>query len=320
MKTIRLTILLSALLTLTACGDDDQIIIPGSKPISSDTSDNANRNTSGPIEAQTRYEFPKVKGGTSCVVVHRGILNKNTKDEGVNYCIEWDTALNAQRWSCYQLYSSVNYHSSYNVSRYYADNDGSLQPTCQYPKDPDLTAYPFQTDPFKYTGYDHGHICPSADRLRATEANYQTFYVTNMQPQFNSFNAGLWEKMETDVRNWVSRGDTLYVCKGGTIDSESNILEWVNQRNHQQTRTSANLIPVPRYFFMAVLCRKGNNWNAMGYWVEHLNEDHSNDSRRGYAVSIDRLEQLTGLDFFCNLPDDVEEKVESTINYSFWNL
>jgi endonuclease G len=54
--------------------------------------------------------------------------------------------------------------------------------------------------------------------------------------------------------------------------------------------------------------------------VEQTNEDHSNDSRKNYAVSIDTLEELTGIDFFCNLPDDIEEQVESVIVPSYWGL
>ena len=69
---------------------------------------------------------------------------------------------------------------------------------------------------------------------------------------------------------------------------------------------------------MAVLSRKGTTWNALGYWVENLNEDHTNDTRKNYAISIDKLEQLTGLDFFCNLPDEIEDKVESSLSTSFW--
>ena len=71
-------------------------------------------------------------------------------------------------------------------------------------------------------------------------------------------------------------------------------------------------------FFMAMLSRKGSQWQAMGYWVEHTNADRSNDNRKNYAVSIDALESLTGIDFFCNLPDDIETKVEKSFTSSYW--
>ena len=321
MKNLQYLFIFTLLLTFFACSDDGDDIVIEKNENAGKTVVNSNRNTSGPSEAQGRLEFPKLKGGMSTIVVHKAVLNKNTQQQGVNYCVEWDPELNAQRWSCYQLYSSINYHSSYNVSRYSSDNDGLLLPTSQYPNDADMPKeYQWTEDPYKYSGYDHGHICPSADRLRATEANYQTFFITNMQPQYNKFNAGLWEKMEGDVRNWVSLADTLYVCKGGTIDSSTNVIEYVKNGSHQSARVNSSYIPVPRYFFMAVLSRKGSKWQALGYWVEHINKDRSNDNRRNYAVSIDRLEELTGLDFFCNLPDDIENEVERTLVQSFWGL
>ena len=319
MKTKKLLLTISAVLLLSACssGDGDSVERSKPDPNSDNTSINANKNTSGPIEAQTQLEFPHLKKGI--VLVHRAILNKNINEEGLNYCVEWDTDLQSQRWSCYKIYSSIKYHSSYNVKRYSAENDGTLSPTCQYPNDPQLPAeYQFTTDPYKYSGYDHGHICPSADRQRATDCNYQTFFITNMQPQYSKFNAGLWQEMEDDVRNWVSMSDTLYICKGGTIDNSEYILEYVYQRSHQSTRVNKDHIPVPRFFYMALLSRKNNTWQAMAYWAQNLNEDHSKDTRKGYAITIDRLEELTGIDFFCNLPDNIEDEVESKVTHSYW--
>ena len=316
MKTKKLLPLLTVLLTLAACGGDgDDIIVQHNTQKSGNTVVNNNRNTTGATAAQTRLEFPHLKGGKSLVIVHSATLNRT--EEGINYCVEWDTEKNAQRWSCYQMYSSVNYHSSYNVSRYRADNnDGSLSAECQYPNDPDLPeAYRMTADPYKYNGYDHGHICPSADRLRSAESNYQTFYITNMQPQLNVFNAGIWEKMEEQVRTWASACDTLFVCKGGTIDKQEHVLGQLTDQIKRENR-----IPVPRYFFMALLSKKGNNYKATAFWVEHLNEDHTNDALRNYAYSIDWLEQQTGIDFFCNLPDDIEDMVESKMTPSEWGL
>ena len=164
-------------------------------------------------------------------------------------------------------------------------------------------------DPFWNSGYDHGHICPSADRQYSKEANRQTFFLTNMQPQRNVFNAGVWATMEQQVRNW-NRGsfrDTLYVCKGGTID-----------RNDQISRTLSNGLIVPKYFFMAVLCKNNNGYKAMAFWIEHKNKDTDfpKDSQGNYMLSpyvtnVRELETLTGIDFFCNLDDETENHVET---------
>ena len=71
MKTKNLFLLFVCSIMLAACGGDDTVVIPkkpSGPPIDDGTSVNTNKNTSGPKEAQTRYEFPKLKGGNNVVV------------------------------------------------------------------------------------------------------------------------------------------------------------------------------------------------------------------------------------------------------------
>ena len=238
---------------------------------------NVNRNDISQEPALQRLEFPKVKGGNSRVIIHT--------------------------------------NSDQFTSRYYSD-------TSQYPLDPDLPAqYYFDYDPFRGSGYDHGHICPSADRLYSKDANIQTFYLTNMQPQRHVFNAGIWEKMEEKLRSWISTGskaeDTLYVCKGGTIDAVAGVTD------DPILATLSNGLVVPKYFFMALLRKSNTGYKALAFWVEHLNEDHSSDPLVDYVINIRELERRTGIDFFCNLPDDIENDVETTTTENIkwlWNF
>ena len=296
MRHLHLLLPLLAVLAFASCGsdDDDEIISGDSKK-----SKNMNANpTTRPEYA--RLEMPHIKNNsTNLVVVH------TTYDFGVNYILEWDCQKKSQRWSCYTLDKK---NSPKNVSRWYAGNGES-----QYPWDPDIpSAYMFNSDPYYRSGYDHGHICPSYDRLNSRDANIQTFYMSNMQPQRNVFNAGIWLKMENIVSNTWNLNtfrDTLYVCKGGTIDKPEQILTTTNQG-----------LLVPKYFFMAILCKNSKGYKAIGFWVEHKNEDHSKDNLYDYVVSIDELEHLTGIDFFCNLPDDEEEKAEKVVYPSAWGL
>ena len=242
--------------------------------------------------ALARLEFPKSSdNGNSMVVLHEALLNDNTGERGINYCVEWDKAKKAQRWSCYQMYASLLETNTSRTSSSYP-NDFFLPDDMQ-----------FSVDPYKGNGYDHGHICPSADRLSSEEVNAQTFFLSNMQPQTHSFNAGIWARMEDQVRTWATSFDTLYVCKGGTIDNEEQIITYIT--NADET------IPVPKYFFMALLGKNYTGYSAMGFWVEHKDGYSSKVPLADFAVSIDQLEQLTGIDFFHNLPDDIENSVET---------
>lgn len=273
----------AAVFIFTSCSDSDDDI-PGQSAVVKNT----NRNDTSTEPALSRLEFPKVKGGFSRVVIH-----SLTDRFGINYSVEWDSNKKAQRWSCYQMYAD---NCVSKTTRYYSTEN-------QYPFDPDLPAgLYFNGDPFWGSGYDHGHICPSADRLYSKEANIQTFYLTNMQPQKNAFNANLWADMEAFVRGKANtrNSDTLYVCKGGTIDNVDQVLT-----------TLSNGLMVPKYFFMALLMKNSSGYKAMGFWVEHLNKNLKGDALSKYVVNIRDLEQKTGIDFFCNLPDDIENSVET---------
>jgi len=248
----------------------------------------------------TRLEFPRLRDiGNNIVVVHK---TSDSYSDGVNYSVEWDIEKKSQRWTCYQMMRG------YRVTGVKPYDGNPL-----YPFDEDLPRYDyFSQDLFWGSGFDHGHICPKASRLYSDRANYQTFYLTNMQPQYHVFNAGIWVKLENRIRSaWTPSNstDVLYVCKGGTIDNENQIIK----------RISGKLI-VPKYFFTALLLKNSSGYRAVGFWFEHTADDHSEDNLKDYAISIDALEQLTGIDFFCNLPDDIEAEVEASYSPKAWGL
>ena len=300
MKKIKLYPLLAAtMLMVAACGsdDDDDILGGGNTP----KVINVNKNNVGEQPEVARLEFPRLNGGKSIVIVH-----KTDDAYGLNFCTEWDYDKKSQRWSCYQMYKG------------YGGNSGRYEGNPQYPFDEDLQAIEKKTgikmywddDLFRGSGYDHGHICPSADRKYSKLANKQTFYLTNMQPQYPKFNQKLWADMEDRMRKWIDRGastDTMYVCKGGTIDSEEYIIE----------RIKGELI-VPKYFYMAILYKNAEGYKAIAFWALNENVDRKGDDLKKYVISIDRLEELTGIDFFCNLPDDTENKVEAQAYTASW--
>ena len=327
MKLYRLFILsLIASTTLIGCGDDENdynlggYYIPpqpngnGGSGNSNDGDDKGN-NDADVANAIKRLEFPRTSSKhNSFVVVHNALLNMKTKEHGINYCVEWDPEIRAQRWCCYQMYGKVTNgimsgtNGEY-ANRYNATNDGTGSIYSQYPNDTCIAEnYRFTKDAFKGSGYDHGHICPSADRLGSDEANYQTFFLTNMMPQVNSFNAGIWAAMEAKLRDWTKSYDTLYVCKGGTIDKDEHIISYIGSGD--------NKIPVPKYFFMAILGVKNKagqkgDYSAMAFWIEHKGNTPKNDDLKKYMVNVRELEKSTNIDFFCNLSDDIEEWVET---------
>lgn len=305
-------LLATTLLALVSCGEDsNDYNYKKDKDNASDIVTDP-RQKVGPIEAQTNLEFPALKQSGTIVLVHKAVLNDQTKEQGINYAVEWDTSKRTQRWTCYKAYSNIirSSTSSKNVSRYYTNNGEILTPTSQYPNDPDLPAtYQFTNDPYKGSGFDHGHICPSADRLRSTAANYQTFFLTNMQPQTKALNGSHntipadyspWFRIEDRIRTWAMQSDTLYVCKGGYIGSSTTTIG-----------SGANKIPVPSYFFVALLSKRGATYKAVGFWMKHESNYTKQAPLSSYTMNIRELESKTGMDFFCNLKDETERDIEN---------
>lgn len=282
-----LLVLLPVVLFVVACSDSGDDNWNGDQ---TDTTNNVNCNDTSKEPSLARLEFPKVKGGGSLVLIHY------TNDSyGINYSVEWDTQKKAQRWSCYQLDSKS---LQKNTTRYRSDNN-------QYPHDPLLqNSLYLSQDCIWNTGFEHGHICPSADRLYSAEANYQTFFLTNMHPQYGAFNGNDWSpwfRLETQVRSWANAQatETLYVVKGGTIEDDQIF----------PNKLKGEML-IPKYFFVALLLKNSQGYKAVGFWMEHKSRYDQKLPLGDYAVNIAELERLTGIDFFCNLPDDTEQRVE----------
>ncbi len=282
-------ILLLAAPLFVSCEENDNL--PKQKE-NTETQANDNANSTKGNSNYARLEFPHLKtDGNNLVLVH------TTSAYGVNFAVEWDCDKKAQRWTCYEMDAS-NSVKNWNRNNWDSTSWGGDP----FQEDKDIPEqYRTKLSDYRGSGYDRGHICPSADRLNSQEANEQTFYLSNMQPQVNGFNVGVWATMESQLRNtWNTSKyrDILYVCKGGTIDNSSQIAGY----------TSSKLI-VPKYFFAAILAVKDGQYKAIGLWFEH--KANKDKSLANYVVSIDELEKLTGIDFFCNLPDKTENTVEA---------
>lgn len=317
-----LLLALFAALIMVSCSDDDDTtgeeMTKGNKNINNFLNETTNlSSTQEALQIAQRIEMPALKGGNNWFLVYK------SNDIGVNICIEWDTEKRAQRWTAYQMTATTNtrrWNRNNWVNQIFNNKWANLcyeqtghSYADPYQPDPSLpNQYRTELDDYRGSGYNRGHICPSADRLSSMTANEQTFYLSNMQPQLYEFNVGTWEDMENKVRQWSpSSGstDTMYVCKGGTIDNGL-------------AGYARNLL-VPKYFFMAILVKNHKNGNggykAMAFWIEHKGTDQGSNLSK-FAMSIDELEAKTGIDFFCNLPDDIESQVESNYVPSVWGL
>lgn len=246
------------------------------------------------------------------------IIVKKTDDFGITYSVEWDNAKVANRWTCYQL------HEGNSLSTTDRNDD--------FKKDPEVAVSPILED-YKNSGFSRGHLCPSADRQCTVEQNKQTFFLTNMQPQWQEHNGGLWKNLEDLVRNYATNDsysnahcDTLYIVKAATITDKVTIndteVDGIYADRCVGGDGHANELIVPKYFYMALLHynKATDTYHAIAFWTDHKKEADKNKNFGDYAISIDELEVRTGIDFFCNLPDEVEKVVEKEVDLDFWKL
>lgn len=166
--------------------------------------------------------------------------------------------------------------------------------------------------------YNRGHIVPNGDRNDSGRAK-QVFYLTNQSPQVgNSFNGSVWGNLETAVRNLTSQTDTVYVVTGVAFQTVGGN-ETITYLNATSSDITPSRIPVPKYFWKALLKVKRTNGNVtsastVGFWFENKSYA-SGTAYIGYSVSVDRIEQLTGFNLFANLPDNLETGCETNTSW-----
>lgn len=150
--------------------------------------------------------------------------------------------------------------------------------------------------PSDYTksGYDRGHLCPAGDMTHSPEAMSETFYMSNMSPQLPGFNRGIWKSLETQVREW-SKKEPLYVVTGPVFkDNKGHIGE--------------GQVTVPGYYYKVVYSPSRQQMTAY-----LLPNSKSAKKLTEYVVSVDSVETLTGIDFFPQLPDTLENRLEAKV-------
>ena len=155
------------------------------------------------------------------------------------------------------------------------------------------------------SGYDRGHLCPSADRSNSEESNSETFLMTNMTPQTHALNAGPWEKLETYSRSMVRRDTTLYIIAGQYGEKEK----------------LKNKVSVPTNFWkiIVVLPANGNvsaiNANTRIIAVDMPNnEEVGNENWRKYRTTVKNIEQKTGYNFLSNTSDNLRNMLKSKVD------
>lgn len=157
---------------------------------------------------------------------------------------------------------------------------------------------------YKKSGYDRGHLCPAGDRRKTLESYNETFYTSNISPQKHNFNAGIWNKLEQKTRYWAKKYQHLYVITGGVLEDNLKTI-------------GSEKVSVPRAFYKILLDYTEPEIKTIAFLIPH---QESKKPLYEFVVSIDELENKTGIDFFHQLPDEIENKLEKSSSYKGWSF
>lgn len=250
-------------------------------------------------------ELPSVPAGTDFFTHSMTIGSVKTR----NYSFIWDYDNLVAPWVAYPL-------SRWNVGTGSRSDAWGLDPLLDEDKQPVLH---FRGYSVGNSGrYDRGHQLPSADRPNIIGAdpqknpNAMTFYGTNMTPQLNGFNGGIWANLEGKVRSWAKGSDTLYVVTGCVVDyPKGETVKYALDNNGKK-------VTVPTGYYKVVLrYMKSSTFGYSGYsacavWLDHkVYSTKTIDS--SYSMSVDDLEKRLNIDFFVNLPAKVGEETTARI-------
>ena len=156
------------------------------------------------------------------------------------------------------------------------------------------------------SGYDRGHMCPSADRTSSVANNSATFLMTNMIPQAPDNNQQGWASLETYCRTLANSGNELYIISGGSGNNG-----FINNGN----------VAVPAFTWKVIMVlpsgtndvsRVTGSTRVIAVWMP--NQNGINTDWRTYRVSTDSIESTTGYNFFSNVPTAIQSQIESVVD------
>lgn len=160
------------------------------------------------------------------------------------------------------------------------------------------------TDDYKNSGWDRGHMAPAADMKWHPQAMKESFYLSNVCPQNRNLNAGVWKDLEEQVRDLASQKGHIYVVCGPIVSADYQTI-------------GANNVVVPSAFFKVLLQEEDGNIYTIGFVYENVAGRRPMST---YAITVDDVEALTGIDFFPSLPDKIEKRVEAEVDFTKWTV
>jgi DNA/RNA endonuclease G (NUC1) len=209
---------------------------------------------------------------------------------------------------------------SWHLTNEWAPSTGGVDRTDVFRPDPAISRTWYrvlQTD-YSSSGFDRGHMCPSADRVASVPINEATFLMNNMVPQAHDNNAGPWEGLESYLRTLLPANE-IYIVSGplgvGGIGTNGPCPPTCTV-----TTTLANghvTVPASTWKVALVLPKlDGNDVTRVNAATRTIAVNMPNtvgiagNDWHTYLTTVRAIEQLTGYNFFSNVPRIVQNSIE----------
>ena len=207
-----------------------------------------------------------------------------------SYSLSYNEAHEQAEWVAYEL--KKEHLSNANFKRPYFEVDPAVKTGAAHWRN------------YKKSGFDRGHLCPAGDRKYSQFAHDETFLTSNISPQSHDFNAGIWNTLEQKVRYWASKYNGVFVVTGGILEP------------HLKT-IGTEKVSVPNKFYKVLIDINSGNVKMIAFLMPHEN---STKPLYKFVVPVDTVEKLTGIDFFPELDDAIENKLEASSSYKNWSF
>lgn len=210
----------------------------------------------------------------------------------------------------------ISYNATHRIPNwvYYDLSRENLMNSCakrkdKFKVDPLLTAAQLPNEliingnGYKNSGFDRGHMAPSGDFIWDQSINEDTFFMTNMSPQTAELNQKTWNALEDHVRNWACGFGEIKVYTGPIMAPNMPRLN--------------SCVSIPNKFFKVLLGMKNKKLVGIGFVYDQ--NDASGDPYKTNAMTIRKVEEISGINFFENqYAQKVQDEFETTLDIQEW--
>lgn len=180
-------------------------------------------------------------------------------------------------------------------------NGDAVRPGNAYHEDSKVPKPRATNADYRRSGYTRGHMCPAGDNKWNRTAMYDTFAYSNICPQTERCNSGVWNSIEMMCREWAREYDDIYIVSGPILG-----------KNHETI--GSNDVAVPDAFFKVVVCMNGTR-RGIGFICDN---SERKQTMKQCVVTIEEVERATGIDFFPNLSSRDRRIIEEHANLKDW--